>query len=198
MRKPLEPSFSLKVPPGEDRERRVCDRCGFIDYVNPRIVVGAVAAWCEKGSPFGPDAVGLEEVRLLLCRRAIMPRRGYWTLPAGFMEEGETVADATRREATEEAGVELELDQVLCLYDIPGRSQVQIIHRARLNSPRLDPGVETQQAVLFAWKDIPWKALAFYSVSWALLAFEESRRQTRFPPYGNPPGEPGWRAPDGL
>jgi ADP-ribose pyrophosphatase YjhB (NUDIX family) len=198
MRKPLEPAFSLKVPAGEDRERRVCDHCGFIDYVNPKIVVGAVAVWSATGAPFGPRAVGLEEVRFLLCRRAILPRRGYWTLPAGYLEEGETVAEGTLREAAEEAGAALEIDGVLALYDIPRRSQVQVIHRARLKSPELDPGAETIEARLFAWDAIPWKALAFHSVSWALLAFEETRRLARFPPHSNPPGEPGWLGPAGL
>ncbi len=198
MPKTLEPSFSLKVPAGEDRKRRVCDHCGFIDYVNPRIVVGAVCAWSDTGPPFGPGAVALEDIRLLLCRRAIMPRRGYWTLPAGFMEEGETVAEGTLREAHEEAGVQLQLDGVLALYDIPRRSQVQIIHRARMVSPALDPGIETEEAALFAWTDIPWKELAFHSVSWALLAFEETRTHARLTPRGNPTGEPGWLLPAGL
>lgn len=198
MAKPIEPAFSLKVPPGEDRERRVCDRCGFVDYVNPKVVVGAVAAWSDEGRPFGPRAVAQEDLRLLLCRRAIMPRRGYWTLPAGYMEEGETLAQGTVREAAEEAGVELEIDAVLALYDIPRRSQVQVIHRARMTSPKLDPGPETIEARLFAWSDIPWTALAFHSVSWALLAFEETRRLKAFPPHSNPPGEPGWRWPEGL
>jgi ADP-ribose pyrophosphatase YjhB (NUDIX family) len=198
MAKILEPSFSLKVPAGEDRERRVCDHCGFIDYINPRIVVGAVCAWSDKGAPFGPGAAPLKDIRLLLCRRAIMPRLGYWTLPAGFMEEGETVAEGTLREAREEAGVALELEDVLAVYDIPRRSQVQIIRRARMVSPKLDPGPETAEAELFAWADIPWKALAFHSVSWALLAFEDTRLQQSFAPRGNPPGEPGWLTPEGL
>ena len=194
----LEPSFSMRTPEGEDRDRRVCDHCGFVDYVNPKIVVGAVAAWSPQGPAFGAGAVALDQVKILLCRRAIMPRRGWWTLPAGYMEEGESVAEATRREAEEEAGADLMLDGLLALYDVPRRSQVQIFHRATLASPSIAAGPESLEAVLFDWAEIPWKALAFHSVSWALVQFEESRLLDRFPPFGNPPGEPGWRGPAGA
>lgn len=183
---PLSPSFSSRTPSGEDRPRQVCDHCGFIDYVNPRIVVGAVAAWSPDGPAFGPDAVPLERVRVLLCRRAILPRRGYWTLPAGFMETGETLAEAVRREAREEACAELTLDALLAVYDLPHRSQLQFMHRATLATPEVAAGPESLDAALFWWGDIPWKALAFHSVHWALHAFEASRHQARFPPFGNP------------
>jgi ADP-ribose pyrophosphatase YjhB (NUDIX family) len=197
MSQTLTPSFSERVPEGEDRPRRVCDHCGFIDYENPKIVVGTVAVWSPGGRPFGPGCDPFEEVRFLLCRRAIMPRRGYWTLPAGFMETGETVLDAARREAREEAEVELEPDVLLALYDIPARSQVQIMHRMRLAEPKFGAGTETLETKLFAWDDIPWKELAFHSVSWALMAFQASRELEAFPPYRNPP-ESGWTLPAGL
>jgi ADP-ribose pyrophosphatase YjhB (NUDIX family) len=197
MNEPLVPSFSERIPEGEDRVRRVCDRCGFVDYVNPKIVVGVVAAYSPGGRPFGPDADPFEDVRFLLCRRAIMPRKGYWTLPAGYMETGETTAEGTLREAREEALADLELDALLGVYDIPVRSQVQIMHRARLATLDFGAGPETLESELFAWNDIPWKALAFHSVSWALMAFRESREQAAFPPYRNPP-ESGWWFPAGL
>jgi ADP-ribose pyrophosphatase YjhB (NUDIX family) len=193
----IEPAFSERVPEGEDRPRQVCDHCGFIDYENPRIVVGSVAAYSEGGRPFGKGADPFDQVRFLLCRRAIMPRRGYWTLPAGYMETGETTAEATRREAREEAVAELELDALLAVYDIPARSQVQLMHRARLAAPEFAAGSETLDAQLFAWDDIPWKALAFHSVSWALMAFRESRELDAFPPFRNPP-ESGWLLPAGV
>jgi ADP-ribose pyrophosphatase YjhB (NUDIX family) len=136
-------------------------------------------------------------VRILLCRRAIMPRRGYWTSPSGYMETGETTADGTRREAREEALAELELDALLAIYDIPARSQVQLMHRARLPTPEFGAGQETLEAKLFAWDDIPWKALAFHSVSWSLMAFRESRGLDAFPPFRNPP-ENGWLLPAGA
>ena len=197
MSQPLPPAFTERTPKGEDRPRRVCDHCGFIDYVNPKIVVGSVAAFSPGGRPFGPGADAFEDVMVLLCRRAILPRRGYWTLPAGYMETGETLAEATLREAREEALVELELDGLLAVYDIPARSQVQVMHRARLPRPEFGAGCETFEAALFAWDDIPWKALAFHSVSWALMAFRESREQAAFPPFRNPP-ETGWRLPAGV
>ncbi len=147
------PSFSIKVPPAEDRERRVCDTCGFIDYQNPKIVAGVVAA--------APDG------RILLCKRAIEPRRGYWTLPAGFMELGETVEQGAAREAREEACVELEIGDVLGVYSVPRIGQVHIFFAAKLlNEP--SPGPESLDVTLAKWEDIPWKDLAFPSVTWAL------------------------------
>lgn len=145
-------SFSARIPPGEDRERRICDACGFIDYVNPRIVTGVVA-----------HAGG----RILLCRRAIEPRRGFWTLPAGFMELGESAEEGARREAREEACAELEIEALLGLYSVPRIGQVQIFFRARLlNEPAAGP--ESLEVGLFDWEAIPWSDLAFPSVPWAL------------------------------
>jgi ADP-ribose pyrophosphatase YjhB (NUDIX family) len=182
------PSFSLKIPHGEDRERRVCDTCGFVDYVNPRLVAGAVAAWSGGGAPFGPGAAPPGEIRILLCRRAIHPRKGWWTLPAGFMESGETVAEAVRREAWEEARAELALDALLAVYDVPHISQVQMFHRAALVRPDVTPGPESLETTLFSWEEIPWDALAFPSVRWSLEAFAETRELAAFQPRGNPPG----------
>ena len=164
-------TFSNEVPPGEDRERRVCQTCGFIDYVNPRIVAGVVAHANE---------------RILLCRRAIEPRRGLWTLPAGFLELGESVEEGARREAMEEARAELELETMLGLYSIPRIGQVQIFFRARLlNQPSAGP--ESMEVMLVSWDDIPWKELAFPSVHWALGHYRETRGRTGFAPFGNPP-----------
>ncbi|MEQ1782120.1 MAG: NUDIX hydrolase [Hyphomonadaceae bacterium] len=161
----------MKTPLSEDRERRVCDMCGFIDYVNPRIVAGVVAHRGEK---------------ILLCRRAIEPRKGFWTLPAGFMELGESVEEGARREAREEAGAELELELMLGLYSIPRIGQVQVFFRARLiNDPV--PGPESLEVGLFGWDDIPWADLAFPSVRWALNHYRETEGRTGFPPFGNPP-----------
>ncbi len=164
-------SFSNEVPPGEDRERRVCQTCGFIDYVNPRIVAGVVA---------------YADGKILLCRRAIEPRRGLWTLPAGFLELGESVEEGARREAQEEARAELELEAMLGVYSIPRIGQVQIFYRARLlNQP--SPGPESLEVMLAAWDDIPWKELAFPSVHWALGHYRETMGRTSFAPFGNPP-----------
>jgi ADP-ribose pyrophosphatase YjhB (NUDIX family) len=164
-------SFANAVPPGEDRERRVCQTCGFIDYVNPRIISGVVAHADEK---------------ILLCRRAIEPRRGLWTLPAGFLELGESVEEGARREAMEEACAELELEAMLGVYSIPRIGQVQIFFRARLlNQPSAGP--ESMEVMLVGWDDIPWKELAFPSVHWALGHYRETLGRAGFAPFGNPP-----------
>lgn len=146
------PAFSDRTPDGDDRPRRVCDHCGFVDYVNPRIVAGAVVA---------------EGERLLVCRRAIAPQRGFWTLPAGYMEVGESVEEAARREAREEACAAIAIEGLLAVYTILRISQVQLFFRARLISAA-SPGPESLEVGLFGWSDIPWDALAFPSVRWAL------------------------------
>lgn len=167
----LEPSFSKRIPEGDDIERSVCDRCGFVDYVNPKIVVGSVATW---------------EDRVLLCKRAIEPRLGYWTLPAGYMENGETVEEAARREAREEAEADLEIERILAVYSIPRISQVQIMFRAALRRPHIGAGPESLEVGLFAWGEIPWSDLAFPTVGYALRHFDEARGKTDFPPFSNP------------
>jgi len=165
-------AFSQKTPAGEDRERRVCDNCGFVDYVNPRIVAGVVAH---------------RDGRILLCRRAIEPRKGFWTLPAGFMELGESVEEGAAREALEEAEARIAIEALLGLYSIPRIGQVQVFFRARLlNAPA--PGPESLEVGLFAWDDIPWSELAFPSVRWALDHYRQVEGQSHFPPFGNPPG----------
>lgn len=165
-------SFASQVPPGEDRERRVCQTCGYIDYVNPRIVTGVVA-----------HAGG----RILLCRRAIEPRKGFWTLPAGFLELGESVEDGAKREAREEAMAELEIETMLAVYSIPRIGQVQIFFRAKLlNEPA--PGPESLEVMLVEWDDVPWTELAFPSVKWSLDAYRATEGQTGFAPFANPLG----------
>jgi len=143
----------LTIPAGDNRERKVCPDCGFIAYENPKIVVGSVCHWGE---------------RILLCRRAIDPRTGYWTLPAGYLELNEAAQAGAEREAMEEAGVRIAIDGLLAVYDIPRISQVQLIYRARLLGPELAPGPESLEARLFAWDEIPWADIAFPSVAWAL------------------------------
>ena len=168
--------FVREIPEGDDRERRVCADCGFIDYENPKIVVGSVATWEDK---------------ILLCRRAIHPRMGYWTLPAGYMEVNETAAEGAAREAWEEAFARLEIETVLAVYSIPRISQVQVIFRAQLTSPDVAAGPESAEVGLFRWDEIPWDDIAFPSVRWALNHFDEVRGQTGFAARFNPPGETG-------
>ena len=184
----LAPAFHLATPSGEDRERRVCDHCGFIDYLNPRIVVGSVVAVGE-----GADA------RVLMCRRAIQPGYGLWTLPAGYMETGEAVDAAARREAREEAGCELQIEGLLAIYDVPHIAQVQLMFRARLAAPGIAAGPESLEVALFAWDSIPWAQIAFPSVVWALNHWRAGASAPLGVPARNPgPDEAAARAPDGT
>ena len=169
-------TFVREVPEGDTVPRLVCRDCGFIRYDNPIIVVGSVATWAE---------------RILLCRRAIEPRTGYWTLPAGYLELRESAAEGAAREAWEEAGARLDIDQLLAVYSIPRISQVQLIYRARLRSAELTPGPETTELDLFDWAKIPWDEIAFPSVHWALKDYDALRDQASFAPRSNPPGESG-------
>jgi ADP-ribose pyrophosphatase YjhB (NUDIX family) len=128
---------------------------------------------------------------VLLCRRSIEPRRGFWTIPAGFLEEGETVEQGIRREAREEARADIELRGLLGVYSIPRVSQVQLMFRARLRSPEVSAGEETLEVRLASWGEIPWEDIAFPSVRWALGHFDQVRDLESFVPFGNPPGETG-------
>ena len=162
----------MEVPDGDDSERRVCQRCDFIDYVNPRIVVGSVVTWEDK---------------ILICKRAIEPRLGFWTLPAGFMETGETVEEAAQREAQEEACADIEIERVLAVYSIPRISQVQVMFKAKLVSPDIAPGPESQEVKLVKWDEIPWKEMAFPSTVWALKNWKSVEGREDYVPFGNPP-----------
>lgn len=178
----LPADFRLETPDGDDRERRVCARCEFVDYVNPRIVVGSVVTWPEPGAP--PEAMP----RILMCRRAIEPRHGFWTLPAGYLESGETVQAGAMREAREEACAEIVIDALLAVYDVAAISQVQLMFRARLDRPEFAAGPESLEVALFGWDQIPWPELAFPSVGWALGHWRESRLAPAFVPFRTPEG----------
>lgn len=163
-----EIQFTRRVPPGDDIERSICDRCGFVDYENPRIVVGSVATF---------------EDRVLMCRRAIEPRSGFWTLPAGYLEQNESPEEGALREAWEEARARLEIDGLLGTYAITRISQVQLIYRARLVDPNVSAGPESREVGLFAWEELPPKdQIAFPSVLWALEDFRASRSASTFAP----------------
>ncbi|MGE4561871.1 MAG: NUDIX hydrolase [Rhodospirillales bacterium] len=146
------------VPEGDDRIRLVCPDCGYISYENPKVVVGAVCVWQD---------------RFLICRRAIEPRQGRWTIPAGYLELGETTADGARREVQEEAGAEVRILGLLGLYEIPHINQVYVFHRAKMTGPEFAPGQESEAVELVQWADIPWDELAFPSVTWALRRYDE-------------------------
>ncbi len=156
---------ALKVPPGDSLPRHVCDACGTIHYSNPKMVIGSIPEW---------------EDRILLCRRAIEPRYGLWTLPAGFMENGETVADAARRETLEEAKARIELADMFSVLSVPYINQVHIFYRARLLDLDFGPGEESLDVALFYENEIPWKELAFRTVATTLRHYFEDRRNGGF------------------
>lgn len=169
-------NFSNKKPDGDEKERLVCNGCGFIHYVNPKIVVGVVTGTGNK---------------ILLCKRAIEPRAGFWTLPAGFMEEAETTEQGALREAREEANADLEILSLLAVYNIPRISQVQLFYKARMRTPHFSPGPESMEVGLFEWDEIPWDEIAFPSAKWALRHYYEVRNVEIYVPFSNPPGENG-------
>ena len=178
------PSFIRTTPQGEDRERLTCPDCGFVAYENPKIVVGSVVA---------------VDGRIMLCRRAIEPRRGFWTLPAGDMEMGETVEEGAAREAWEEARARIAIEGVLAVYSIARIGQVQVIFRARLAEPGFEPGEESLDVRLFDWSEIPWDAIAFPSVHWALAAWRAGAERPLGAPSMNPPADPrGTRPLEGV
>jgi ADP-ribose pyrophosphatase YjhB (NUDIX family) len=158
-------AVARRVPVGDTVPRWVCDACGVIHYQNPLVVAGVI-----------PEHEG----RLLLCRRAIEPRYGYWTLPAGFMENGETVAQAAARETMEEAGARIDIGEPFSMISVPYVNQVHVFFRARLLHLDFAPGEETLEVQLFEEAALPWKDIAFRTVGLTLRRWVEDRRQGRF------------------
>ena len=165
-------NFVRRTPDGEDRERLTCADCGFVAYENPKIVTGSVV---------------LVDGKVMLCRRAIEPRRGFWTIPAGYMELGETVEEAAIREAREEACAEIAIEGVLAIYSIARIGQVQVLFRAHLARPGFAADAESLDVRLFEWDEIPWDELAFPSVHWVLNAWREAGAGPLGAPRTNPP-----------
>lgn len=155
-----------RLPPGDNRLREVCTACNTVHYDNPRLVVGTLPEW---------------QGRVLLCRRAIEPRRGYWTLPAGFLECGESMLDGALRESREEAGASVLQPALYCLFDIPYISQVHVFYRGELAEGRFEAGIESLEAALFRPEDIPWDELAFTVNRLALEYWLQDREQGQYP-----------------
>jgi ADP-ribose pyrophosphatase YjhB (NUDIX family) len=158
-------TLAFKIPAGDSLPRHVCEACGTIHYSNPKIVVGALAEW---------------ENKILMCRRAIEPRQGYWTLPAGFMENGETTAQGAIRETLEEANARVELGPMFSLINVPHISQVHIVYRARLLDMAFAPGDESLEVVLMEEAEIPWDYIAFRTIALTLRRYFEDRRRGAF------------------
>jgi ADP-ribose pyrophosphatase YjhB (NUDIX family) len=150
------------VPEGDLLPRAVCVACGTVHYENPRIVAGCVPEW--RG-------------QVLLCRRAIEPRRGYWTAPAGFLEIGESIHAAALRETAEEALAEVTIGSLLSVVNVLHAAQVHIMFRARMVSDRYGPGVESLETMLFSEQQVPWEEIAFESVHFSLERYFNDRRE---------------------
>jgi ADP-ribose pyrophosphatase YjhB (NUDIX family) len=150
---------------GDTKVRAICPACKTIHYVNPLNVVGTIPVWGDK---------------VLLCKRNIEPRFGKWTLPAGFMEIGETTAQGAARETDEEAGAQFEMQGLFSLVNVARVGQVHLFYRAQLTSDKFAPGTETQEAVLFSEADIPWEELAFKTVKETLERFFADRKSGSF------------------
>jgi ADP-ribose pyrophosphatase YjhB (NUDIX family) len=156
----------LRTPQDDHRERHVCTVCATIHYHNPKLIVGAIPEW--------------EDGRILLCRRAIEPRHGLWTLPAGFMENGETTGEAAARETLEEANARVAIGDLYSMHNLPYINQVHLLFRAKLLDLDFSPGVESLEVELFAENEIPWDSLAFRPVKFTLQQYFTDRKNGSF------------------
>ena len=155
-----------KIPLGDHKSRLVCTNCGNIHYENPKVISGALALWDNK---------------VLLCRRAIEPRYGLWTLPAGYMELFETMEQGAARETREEAEAEVEIEQLYCMYNIPRIGQIYVLFKAQLKQGLFGAGEESLECRLFEEHEIPWTELAFPSVEQTLKHYFADRKNGLFP-----------------
>ncbi|MGH1469569.1 MAG: NUDIX hydrolase [Cellvibrionaceae bacterium] len=155
-----------KIPDGDDRERHVCGYCDTIHYQNPRIITGCLPIYEDK---------------VLLCKRAIEPRHGYWTLPAGFMENGETIQEGALRESWEEAKASINVDSLYTMFNLPHINQVYFFYRGTLSNLEFGPGIESIDVQLFTEDAIPWDELAFPVIKKTLEHYFNDRKNDHFP-----------------
>ncbi len=153
------------IPDHDNRHRYICQSCGEIHYQNPKIVAGCIPVW---------------EDQVLLCKRAIEPRYGYWTLPAGFMELGETSVEAGMRETMEEANANVAVEDLFAVFSLPYVGQVYMMFRSRLLNLDFSPGIESQEVELYKEENIPWDELAFTTIRATLEHYFEDRRKGEF------------------
>lgn len=154
-----------KIPEGDNRHRDVCDACDLIHYKNPRIIAGCIPVWEDK---------------ILLCKRAIEPRKGFWTLPAGFMELGETTEQAAIRETLEEAEAVVQTHELYAVFNLPHINQVYMMYRSALLKPEFSSGIESLDVQLFSEQEIPWGDLAFKTMRMSLEYYFEDRKAGSF------------------
>ena len=159
-------AVNWQVPEGDSRARFVCSACQTVHYENPKIVAGCIPVWGEQ---------------VLLCRRAIEPRKGFWTVPAGFMENGESMAQAAMRETYEEACANVEQLDLYAIYDLPQINQVHTFFRAKLTEPQFAAGIESLEVALFSQADIPWSQLAFPTIGRLLECYFADRDHESYP-----------------
>jgi ADP-ribose pyrophosphatase YjhB (NUDIX family) len=156
----------VKVPDGDNRPRHVCVSCSTIHYQNPKIVVGCIPVW---------------QTKILLCRRAIEPRYGLWTIPAGFMENGETSQQGAARETFEEAYARVEIEGLYTLFNLPHINQVYLLFRSRLLDLDFAAGEESLEVRLFDEQEVPWDRLAFPVIKESLRLFYADRKTGQYP-----------------
>jgi ADP-ribose pyrophosphatase YjhB (NUDIX family) len=159
-------ALEVKVPAGDNRPRHVCNTCSTVHYQNPKIVVGCIPVW---------------EQQILLCRRAIEPRYGLWTVPAGFMENGETSQQGATRETLEEACARVEVEGLYTLFNLPRINQVYLLFRSRLLDLDFAAGEESLEVKLFDEQEIPWDRLAFPVIKESLKLYYADRQKGRYP-----------------
>jgi ADP-ribose pyrophosphatase YjhB (NUDIX family) len=159
-------AIALRVPEGDTLPRYVCAQCRSIHYQNPKIVVGCLPVW---------------EERVLLCKRAIEPRLGLWTLPAGFLENGETLVAGAQRETDEEARASVEIGELYTVISLPQINQVYMMFRARLLKREFGPGAESLEVELFGEDEVPWEGLAFRTITRTLRNYFLDRKLGSFP-----------------
>jgi ADP-ribose pyrophosphatase YjhB (NUDIX family) len=158
--------IEVRIPPDDNRQRHVCTACSTIHYQNPKLVIGAIPEW--------------EDGRILLCRRSIEPRQGLWTLPSGFMENGETTSEAAMRETLEEANARIVIGELYSMYNLPYINQVQLLFRARLLDLDFSPGTESLEVELFEEQKIPWDEIAFRPMHFTLQRYFTDRKAGNF------------------
>ena len=156
----------IRIPANDDRERFVCISCDTIHYQNPKVITGCIPIWNEE---------------VLLCRRAIEPRAGYWTLPAGFMELEETTVEAALRETLEEANARVDIQNLYVVINLPHVNQVHMLFRSRLLDLEYSPGSESTDVKLFTEDQIPWDDLAFGSIRQSLRFYFEDKKRGIYP-----------------
>ena len=160
-----------RIPENDNLPRYICDHCGAIHYQNPKIITGCLPIWENN------DA----ENQILLCRRAIEPRYGLWTLPAGFMENAETLEQAAERESIEEANANIDSLQLYTVISLPHVNQIYVMYRAQLCDKNFYPGAESLEVELFNEQDIPWDRLAFHTIHFTLEKYFQDRKQNHYP-----------------